>query len=60
MDWLASWSRLVWPSVFCGKRELKPMMERTFSKDAVWIWSFWVETSHWTPSLQGGVVRDPE
>jgi hypothetical protein len=39
---------------------LNPMTERAFSNVAVWIFNFCVETSHITPSLQGGVVNDPE
>lgn len=52
-------SRLSWPSLFCGKRLLKPMVLRAVSN----VWSemvcFSVETNQLTPSEQGGVVRDP-
>lgn len=47
------------PRVFCGKRELKPMTLLAFTKVAAWIESFWSDTSQRTPSLQGGVVKDP-
>ena len=52
--------RLTPPRAFCGKRELKPMISRTPPKFSAETVSLWVETSHLTPSLQGGVVNEPE
>jgi len=52
--------RLGWPGVFCGNLELKPMMSRTLLKVAGATASLDVDTNQLTPSLQGGVVREPE
>ena len=53
-------STLGCPGAFWANRALKPMTLRTLSNVDAWIRSVWVETSQLTPSLQGGVVREPE
>jgi hypothetical protein len=48
------------PGEFWGKRALYPMTDRALRYVFVGIEIFWVETNQVTPSLQGGVVSEPE
>jgi hypothetical protein len=47
------------PGLFWGNRALKPMTFLALIKVDVWMDSFCVETNQLTPSLQGGVVKEP-
>jgi len=53
-------SRFCCPRAFWGYLELKPMTLRTRSKVDVLTRSFCVDTIQFTPSLHGGVVKEPE